>query len=525
MMRWSRWLPLTAALTPPALGTPVARTPLWRARGRRGEGGGRAAVLLASAALALWLGAARGLAQQDGSAGAPPRHASAALENAARYMMALPARPDSVALAGQGTQEGHWRFVNRAGEMFTVGTPDEMKRAISVLYPGAKPSARVHLYMTEDTVLRHRATLKALPAAAELNLVVRGRSYRLRRGEADAERLFAEVRSNVGVEPRDERLFKEVLWHLARPLREARVRVLALEPGGPRVLSAWPRIDRTSGRAVVDAIDPASLPAAMGSVAGQTLIVVGRVERDVLLFRPSSGPEQGVKLDDLFKAAAEADVNLVVLETASTPRQPSGRNALWQSTQGSEDEAVLWRAETADLVSGMAGPGRRLAMAASGAGKHTVLAMTASNDLPGPLPARSAAERLSGLIGEMTGRAVVTGVRASLIGAERQRELDRRSLAGIPAALQIGYVVAVVVGLLGVPVARAWWSPIWPPEVAAEYAGRGGYWAARAVRGLAFLLLFVPIVAAAAVPLSLARQVREAVRAPGRAWRWRAVRG
>ena len=405
--------------------------------------------------------------------------------------------------------------------MFTVGTPDEMKRVISVLYPEAKPGARILLYMTEDTVLRHRDTLKALPATAELNMVVRGRSYRLRRGEADAERLLAEVRSNVAVEPREERIFKEVLWHLARPLREARVRVLALEPGGPRVLAAWPRIDRATGRAAVDAIDPAHLAAAMGSVAGQMLLVVGRVERDVLHIRPSSGPEQGVKLDDLFRAAAEADVNLVVLETASTPRQPTGRNGFWQSLEGADAEAALGRAEIADLLSGMAGPGRRLAVAASGAGGRTVLQMAASNDLPGPLPPRSAADRLSGLVGEMTARAVVTGVQASLLGAERQREHDRRFLAGIPAALQIAYLVAVVVGLLGVPVARAWWSPIWPPEAATEYAGRGAYWAACAVRGLAFLLLFVPIVAAAAAPLSLARQVREAVRTPGRGWRWR----
>jgi hypothetical protein len=161
-------------------------------------------------------------------------------------------------------------------------------------------------------------------------------------------------------------------------------------------------------------------------------------------------------------------------------------------------------------------------MAASGAGGRTVLEMAASTDLPGPLPARSAADRLSGLVGEVTARAVfVTGARASLLGAERQRELDRRLLAGIPAALQMGYIAAAVFGLLGMPVARAWWSLIWPPEAASEYAGRSGYWAACAVRGLAFLLLFVPMVAAAAAPYNLARQIWEGVRAPGHTWRWR----
>jgi hypothetical protein len=476
-------------------------------------------LLASAAAAAVWLGPFGVMAQQDGPR--VPRHASAELEHAARYMMSLPGKPDSVALAAQGTQEGHWRFVNRAGEMFTVGTPDEMKRVISVLYPEAKASARVLLYMTEDTVFRHRATLKALPAAADLNMVVRGRSYRLRRAGPDADRLLAEVRSNLGLEPRDARLFQEVLWHLARPLRDARVRVLTLQPGGPRALAAWPRIDPATRRAVVDAIDPASLAPAMGSVAGQMLVVVGRVEDGVLHVRPSSGPEHSLLVGDLFKAAAAADVNLIVLQTAATPRQPGARNGLWQSPHGSDAEAVLRPAQLADLLSGMAGPGRRLAVAASGAGGRTVLEMVASSDLPGSLPARSAANRLSGLVGELTARAVVTGVRASLLGAERQRELDRRLLAGIPAALQMGYIAAVALGLLGMPVARAWWSLIWPPESASEYAGRGGYWAACAVRGLAFLLLFMPMVAAAAAPYNLARQILEGVRAPGRTWRWR----
>jgi hypothetical protein len=473
----------------------------------------RPAILLASAAIALWLGGSRGLAQQDGGAGAVPRHASAALEHAARYMMALPRRPDSVALAAQGTQEGHWRFVNRAGEMLTVGTPDEMKRVISVLYPQAKPNARILLYVTDDTVFRHRATLGALPASAELNMVVRGRSYRLRRDGSHAGRLFAEVRANLAVEPREARLFEEVLWHVARPLRDARVRVLALEPGGPRALAAWPRIDPATRRAAVDVIDPAHVAGAMHAVAGQMLVVVGRVEGDVLRVRSTKEAEHSTPIAELFKAAADADVNLILLQTASTPRQPAGRHALWQSPRSPDADAELQNAQIADLLSGMAGRGRRLTVVASAAGERTVLEMAASADSPGLVPARSAADRLSGLVGEITAGGAVTGMQVGLLGAERQRELDRQFLAGIAAALQTGYIAAVVLGLMGLPVARAWWGRVWPRESASEYAGRGGYWAACAVRGLAFLLLFVPIVAAAAAPLTLSRL--------GRTWRQR----
>lgn len=478
--------------------------------------GARAGLLLVTMAAAGSLVSSGAAAQKDG--GRVPRHASPALENAARYMMSLPAKTDAVVLAVQGTQEGHWRFVNRAGEMYTVGTPDEMKRVLSVLYPEAKPAARVSLYLTEDTIFRHRATLKALPAGAELSMVVGGESYRLlRRSEPAGERPFAEVRSGVALQIGEQRLFREALWQLGRPLGRARVRVLALEPGGPAALAGSPRIDPATRKALVDVIDPTRLLPALGSVSGQMLVILGRVEGDLLYVRPSKGPEHVLPLNDLFKAAADADVNLIVLQAASTPRQPGGPNRLWDA------EGTLQRAQVADLLSGLASP--RVAVAIAAAGERTLLDLAAAADLPGAPPARQAGERLSAIVADLTHRAVLTGARASLLSAERQQELDRRILSFVPAALQIGYVVLVFVGLLGMPVARAWWLRIWPAEVADEYAGRAGYWAACTVRGLVFLLLFLPVTAAVAAPYNLARQIGEAVRAPGRGWRWRGSRG
>ena len=81
-------------------------------------------------------------------------------------------------------------------------------------------------------------------------------------------------------------------------------------------------------------------------------------------------------------------------------------------------------------------------------------------------------------------------------------------------------VVLVVLGLFGVPISRAWWRRLWPPEAATEYAGRAGYLAARAVRGVVFLLLFLPLTAPVTAPLNLGRQVWDAVTLPVRLWRW-----
>ncbi|MBX9590345.1 MAG: hypothetical protein K2X43_13645 [Hyphomonadaceae bacterium] len=442
-----------------------------------------------------------------------------ALERAAQHVKALPAKGDGVALAAQATQEGHWRFVNRAGETFTAGTPDEMKRLVSVLHPEAKAGVRLAVYVPEDTIFAQRATLKGLPAGAELFVVPGPESYRvLRRGEGAAERIFAEVRPNLVIEMSNRRLFEEAAWQLARPLDRASVRVLALEPGGPSTLSAWPRTDKASKRALVDVIDPASLPAAMGSVRGQTLLITGRIERDVLYVQPSSGPERGLLLKDLFRAAEAADANLIVLHAPATPRQPGGRNWLWLTVEVKGLEEALQRARMADFLNALGGPNRRLAAVALPAGRRAALDLTAVADLPGTATGRPVGDLFSGLLADITGKVVPTAVQANLRSRERQQELDQRLVPGIPAALQAGYLALLVLGLFGVPLSRAWWQRLWPPELAADYAGRTGYWAARGVRAFAFSLLFLPLTAMVAAPYHLLALIRDGVMTPVRWW-------
>ena len=88
-------------------------------------------LLLPVAVVAGWFERIVGSTIRTGSP-IPP-----ALENAVRHVRGLPGRSDVVALAAQGTPDGHWRFVNKAGEMLTVGLPEEMKRVVPVLSPSA----------------------------------------------------------------------------------------------------------------------------------------------------------------------------------------------------------------------------------------------------------------------------------------------------------------------------------------------------------------------------------------------------
>jgi hypothetical protein len=477
-----------------------------------------AGLLIAPAiAQANWLTKIGSTAEHAGARAA--KHGAGSLDRAARRVKALPPEANAGVLAAEASQEGHWRFVNRAGETYTAGTPDEMKRAASVLFPDAKPDLRLTLYLAEDTVFRNRAALKELPKGTELNVVVGSDSYRvLRRGEGATERLYAEVRPSLTVEMADRALFDEAVWQLARRIDKASVRVIALEPGGPPRLASAPRIDPSTKRALVDTIDPSSLAAAMGSVRGQTLLITGRIERDLLLVQPSSGPEKSLLVRDLVKAAEDADVNLVLLHSSSTPRQPGGRNWFWQKVEVRGLETALQRPRIADFLAVLAGPDRRLTATARFDGNGRT-ALDLRPDASGG-PVAPSMDVFAELVSGVTGTVVPVGMQAHMRSAERQQELDQRLIPGIPADFQVGYLLLVLLGLLGVPVSLAWWRRLWPPEVASDYAGRTGYIAARTIRTLVFLVVFLPLTAPVSAPYNLIRQVYEAVMAPVRWWRW-----
>jgi hypothetical protein len=481
-----------------------------------------APVILACTSLALsggpgsveasWLAKVTVLAEQGVSRAG--KLGPGGLEGATHYLRSVK-REASAALAAQATQDGQWIFANRAGETMTAATPQELTRVAGVLLPEAKADVKLTLYVTEDTVFEYRAALKDLPKGSEIFLVVGDESYLI---QNTSGRIFAEVRQGLIVELRERAAFEEVVWQLSRPLDKGKVRALALEPGGPPRLPASPRIDPATRRAMVDVIDPASLPAALGAIRGQTVLVTGRVDGRLLYVQPASGAERSILLADLFRAAEEAEVNLLVLRAASTPRQPGGRNWLWQKVEVKGLEKAMQHPRLADFLIALVGSNGRMLVSATPSGGRTTIEIKPATEVAGS-PQRPGGGLLSGIVSDVTGRVIAVGLEGSVSSAERQRELDQRLVPGIPSDVQTGYLVLLVVGLCGLPLARAWWRRLWPPEVMADYAGRAGYRAARTVRGAAFLLLFLPLTALVAAPLNVLRHVWDAASAPARLWR------
>jgi len=433
-----------------------------------------------------------------------------ALDGAASYIAKLPPLGKGAALAAHATPEGHWKFVNREGEVFTAGNADELSRVTSTLAPELSADGKLALYLSEDTVFRERALMKELPAGADLHVVMGGDSYRLaRRMDGGAETLVAEVRPNISVEIGERRLFEEAVFQLARPLNRSNIRVLALAPGGPKTLPSAPRFDPVTKGALVDEVDPGALTGALAKVNGQTVLVTGRVEGDALSFLPAHGAEQKLFVRELVQAAEAADVNVVILEAAQ-PRQPGGRNWLWQKVAVAGLDEAMQRTTFADFLNALGAAGGELTVsAAQGSTGHVVLSAVPNGTTAAPLT-----DTVGEWIGEFTGNVAVQAVKVYARDADREKELDARFIAGIPSAIQFGYLAGLVFGVLGLGVARSWWARIWPPEQGSEYRGVIGYRAAQAARIAALVLVFLPIAGVPAFLWTILMQLWSLVTAP-----------
>ena len=430
-----------------------------------------------------------------------------AIDRLARHVKTAAAGKSGPVLGAAASQEGHWTFINAAGERLTAGNADEMRRIIPVL-TGTTGDNKPALILSEDSIFRHREHLRSLPPSAAQSVLVGTEAYPLvRRGEA----LFAEARPGVLIETADRVAFDEAAFQLARPLQRSEVRFLSLTVDGPQTLPRLPSLG-TDGRPLTDMIDPYRLPAALSVMTGQTAVVIGRVDGTMLNFRLPAGGERSLLLADLTAAAVRHDVNLIVLQTPAA-RQPGTRTWLWQRVEVKGLDEARDRATLADFLDAMAGSDRT-----------TPITVGASIDASGTtrlaLRQPDTGTGLGGLVAdltaEVTGRIVSAGADAYLVSADRRSELQRRLIPGIPSSLQIGYLALLVAGLIGLPAARRWWLRLWPPEQRAEYAGAVGYQAARIVKLLVFVLLFLPLVGLPAAVWHTIRQTADLLAWPFR---------
>ena len=127
---------------------------------------------------------------------------------------------------------------------------------------------------------------------------------------------------------------------------------------------------------------------------------------------------------------------------SSTPRQPGGRNWLWQKVQVKGLDQALGQPRMADFLNALAGPKARFLVSASPSGSmRTLLDIKPATNIPeGPLT-RPIGDVFSEMVSDLTGR-VVTAGRAGQRAQRRAPAGARpaRSCPAIPSGLQIGYL-------------------------------------------------------------------------------------
>jgi hypothetical protein len=426
------------------------------------------------------------------------------LDASTAALRVLPVSPVSPAIAVHATPEGHWQFTNRAGETFTAGTPTELKRASATMLPNATDGfASATLILSYETLFTGATVLKDLPQAKAYLTTNDGIVFPVQR--AANTTLAIIIRPGVVLAADNPMSVSEALGQLRRPLDAGRLRILSATPGGPPTLTATPKFDAGQTGAAIDAIEPDHLAEALAIIAHQTAILTARLDGANLAVLPPSGGERTLSYATLTTAAANADVDLLILH-ADPPRQPGGRNWLWQAVQVSGLDHATKRATFADFLDQLATGHDPFLISLSAEGANRVR-LTAQ-----PVPAvittaRSVTDWLKQAAGTVTGQltgAVQPGaIHASLVSMSRRNELFYRFIPRLPVTPLALYVAALVLGLAGVPIARNWWRKAWPLEARSDYPTAFGYGLARIVRGLVFVTLFLPLAALPAVVVRL----------------------
>lgn len=428
-------------------------------------------------------------------------------ESISRYIRGNIAPNERFDIAASITQVGHWQLANPAGEPFTASGPQELARALETLATDARHAKRpLRILIDDATLFDHANALAELPANSRLSVMIDGRDFALSPPDDSTSRRRIEIRPGLLADASNLATLLEVLHQLERPLRRPKVRMLALEPGGSIALSRVPVVDPGARHARPDVVDPSHLAEALPALAGQLLLVSGRLEKNTLIYKPGSGRGGAVSLDMLKSTVRTNDISLLLLD-ASSARQPGTRNWLWQRIALSSMEKAMGGATFGEFLRALAGEPDTLIVTARAPARDRIDLLIEPSVKRQVAPVAQLTQVVSGtwsnIVSETAGAISVRSLKASMLTVNRQQELERRILPGVPYVAQVGYLVLMSLGFLAFPVASAWWQRIWPHETATDYEGHAGLVLAHAVRGAALVLAFLPLVALPALCVRL----------------------
>ncbi|MGI9406766.1 MAG: hypothetical protein ACR2O4_10380, partial [Hyphomicrobiaceae bacterium] len=376
---------------------------------------------------------------------------------------------------------------------------------------------------------KHRGVLDTLPRGARVRVAHKSEAFSvLGAPPFDPGPLHVRLRDSLVVKIDGDTALAEAAWQMRRAVNQSTLRVLTLDP---KASATVPRLRVTAkGKALPpESVNPFALAKGLGNLRGQTVLLTGKIDGDLLYFTPPSGKMQSVLLSDVRKAALRDDVNLIVLN-ADSPRQPGVRNLLWQRAEVDGLREALDKATMGDFLDALAtgrGP-LELSVSATGA-THVSVRAAPKPSLARHLPEHdgsilTATEKIfTELVSGVSGNVLTSGIEATMRSEARETELKNRIVPGIPSDIQILYIVAFVVGLLGLPTILGWWRKLWPIRDRASFGSTLGLIGNRLLRFFPFTFLFVPLVAFIATPYQMLVRPLALITVPFR-WIFRRLR-
>ncbi len=391
-----------------------------------------------------------------------------------------------------GTDEsGHLRIATANGGEWTVATPGELTAALRKAGDKADGlrtggSARTTAIFVPDTDLyRHRHLFANLPAEIDLRLIHRDkRHYRVTStAEAGRVRWRVQVHKNVQLTFPQPEILDEMLFRLERTINRSSIRLLRLEPGHRAQV---PSVPRTFGQGLpdADAVDPGRLTTQLHSIRGQTAIITGRIEGGVLVADAGKAGVSRTPIAVLRKAAANADVNLIVLDTQS-PVQAGVRGLFGSRARFPALAEAFQRGTFGDFLDALTTPDAPLLLTAQREGERHIAISSVRRNVAPPAETSLAPE---------VARMVVHGAHITARDREEAEEHDMRIMVWLPSWIGFALLGNAVLGIMAWGTAWSlWWSKIWKQRSRDRHRNALTWLGERITRIVVFFVLFLPI--------------------------------
>ncbi|MEM6670226.1 MAG: hypothetical protein AAF661_13530 [Pseudomonadota bacterium] len=422
------------------------------------------AIALQTPAQAGLLSTLGKIAREAGEAGVKSGDELSGLGAAARGALDDVKTPGAKAMALAPDADGRLHVADEAGVETRLASDSD----VDALFRAAEDPDAIEVFADASTVARRDSVTIALAERGALKLKRQGKAYAVELSSEGG--LLVRLSDDLAVEAGP--LLDEALFALQKPINRANLRPLRFDDqAASSQLSSAPR--PKDGVNQIDALSPDDIENGFARLKGQVVIVQGQLRDDVL--RVEVGD---VSLDRLRKAAHDADVHLVLLDTG-VAAQPAGIGLKLSEAMQADTFAsflgALARGNKSFTITAATGAKGRVRLAARPA---TEIDTSGSAVGDAGLAETGAALDLA-----------LQGVELATRDMDDERERELRIHPGVHSDISTFVIMNVVLGLAA---ARTGWRGfrwIWPSPTRLK-------WLVHPIRFTVFALVFLPLTGA-----------------------------